>query len=61
MSIANSYEISCRICFRVDLEGDRGSVPLPPGISQVAIGFLRKSGTDPWVQLLLEEGLYGSL
>ena len=44
-----------------DPEGSRG-LDLPPGKSQVAIGFLRNSGRDrPWVQLLLEGGPYGPL
>ena len=47
--------------------GDRR--PDPPGKTQVVIGFLSNTGTDPpreaigplWVQLLLEGGSYGIL
>ena len=50
--------------------GSRGKVrdPDPPGKSQVAIGYLRNSVTDPlekqldhWVQILLEGGPYSPL
>ena len=45
---------------KADPEGGQG-VWSPPGKSQVAIGFLRNTSTDPWVQLLLEGGLNGPL
>ena len=36
--------------------GGQGVQTFPTKKSQVAIGFLRNSGTDPLVQLLLEVG-----